>query len=191
MSESTTIDVGALVDAEHGFVSASVYSDEAIYQLELERIFARCWLFLTARVRRSRSPATTSTDYMGEDPVLVVRQKDGSIAAFLNQCRHRGMRICRADAGNARTFTCTYHGWTYDLGGGLVAVPHEERAYRGALDRGAVRRPSGAASALLPGPGLRLLGRRTRARSRTTSATWRGTSTRWPIGVRRRSSSPA
>jgi 3-phenylpropionate/trans-cinnamate dioxygenase subunit alpha len=128
------IDVRSLVDASQGFITASVYCDEDIYQLELERIFARCWLFLG---HESTIPKAGDyvTAYMGEDPVIVVRQKDGSVGAFLNQCRHRGMKICRADAGNARTFTCTYHGWTYDIAGNLVSVPHEQRGYHGQLDR--------------------------------------------------------
>jgi nitrite reductase/ring-hydroxylating ferredoxin subunit len=37
----------------------------------------------------------------------------GCASAFLNVCRHRGNRLCRADTGNAATFTCAYHGWTY------------------------------------------------------------------------------
>ena len=73
---------------------------------------------------------------MAEDPVLVVRQADGSIRAFLNQCRHRGMRLCRADQGNARAFTCSYHGWAYDIGGRLSSVPMEREAY-GEVDRDA------------------------------------------------------
>lgn len=48
---------------------------------------------------------------------------------FLNQCRHRGMRICRTDGGNAKAFTCSYHGWAYDTGGNLVSVPFAEMAF--------------------------------------------------------------
>ncbi len=59
--------------------------------------------------------------------MLVARQGDGSVKAFLNACSHRGMKVCRADLGNAKSFTCTYHGWTYDMGGALVGVPYEER----------------------------------------------------------------
>jgi phenylpropionate dioxygenase-like ring-hydroxylating dioxygenase large terminal subunit len=64
-----------------------------------------------------------------------VRQKDGSVAAFLNQCRHRGMRICRADGGNTKAFMCSYHGWTYDIAGNLISVPHESDGYRDELDK--------------------------------------------------------
>ena len=66
--------------------------------------------------------------------MLVVRQKDGGIKALLNSCRHRGTPVCRADCGKAMSFTCTYHGWTYDLSGKLVGVPHLEDGYRSRLD---------------------------------------------------------
>jgi phenylpropionate dioxygenase-like ring-hydroxylating dioxygenase large terminal subunit len=118
-------DPRSLVNLEEGLVSRRVYSDPDIYQLELERIFARCWLFLAHESQIPRAGDFFAT-YMGEDPVLVVRQSDGSIQAFLNACAHRGMKVCRADLGNAKSFTCTYHGWTYDSAGGLVGVPFEE-----------------------------------------------------------------
>ena len=71
---------------------------------------------------------------MGEDPILVVRQKDGTVGAFLNSCRHRGMKVCRADLGNTKGFTCTYHGWAYGIDGALVSVPNLEDGYYNELD---------------------------------------------------------
>ncbi|WP_217544833.1 aromatic ring-hydroxylating dioxygenase subunit alpha [Streptomyces sp. GbtcB6] len=123
-----------LVDPERGEISASIFTAPDIYELELERVFGRCWLFLTHESTIPK-PGDYVTAYMGEDQVVVVRQKDGAIAAFLNQCRHRGMRLCRADAGNARSFTCTYHGWTYDTRGNLASVPHERDGYLDELDK--------------------------------------------------------
>ncbi|MEO3788412.1 aromatic ring-hydroxylating dioxygenase subunit alpha [Actinocorallia sp. B10E7] len=127
------IDLTAL-DASGGLIDPRIYTDEDVYQLELERVFGRSWLFLAHDSQLPKRGDFVQT-YMGEDPVLVVRQRDGSVKAFLNQCRHRGMRICRADEGTAKTFTCSYHGWAYDLEGNLINVPEEGRAYRNEIDK--------------------------------------------------------
>jgi phenylpropionate dioxygenase-like ring-hydroxylating dioxygenase large terminal subunit len=56
-------------------------------------------------------------------PILLVRQADGSLGAFLNVCRHRGARIAEGSGVGAQTFSCPYHGWTYGLDGRLVSRP--------------------------------------------------------------------
>ena len=102
-----TSDIGSLVNAEEGLVSRHIFSDPGVYELELERVFARCWQFL-GHESQIRRPGDFFSAYLGEDPVLVGRQDDGSIAGFLNVCRHRGMRICKLDAGNAPAFRESY-----------------------------------------------------------------------------------
>ena len=129
------IDIDALVDAESGLLNASVYTDQDIFDLEMEQIFGRCWLFLA---HDSQIPNENDflTTYMGRDPVIVVRQADGSAKAFLNACRHRAMRVCREDVGNTRLFQCKYHGWCYAADGRLVGMPLQQQ-YDNVLDKSA------------------------------------------------------
>ena len=58
-------------------------------------------------------------------PLLIVRQKDGKVAAFLNMCRHRGGKVEQAASGSRSLFVCNYHGWSYNCAGALKAVPYE------------------------------------------------------------------
>lgn len=117
-----------------GKVGIGVFHDDAVYRDELERVFTRCWLYLG-----HESQLRTAGDYilarMGEDEVVVVRTEAGKIRAFLNSCRHRGAKVCRADQGNSQALRCPYHGWTFDLDGNLIGVPRIKTAYHGELDR--------------------------------------------------------
>jgi phenylpropionate dioxygenase-like ring-hydroxylating dioxygenase large terminal subunit len=125
---------GAFVDLDRGLVNRRIFSERDIYDAELERIFARSWLYL-AHESQIRDTGDFVNVVMGEEPVLVCRAPDGTINAFINSCRHRGNKVCRVDAGNAKSFMCTYHGWTYDLQGNLTGVPGHRELYRDKLDR--------------------------------------------------------
>src|SRR5260370_4805896 len=134
MERQMATELASLVDAERGLISRRIFIEPEIYEQELHRIFARCWLFLCHDSQVAR-PGDFLTTYMGEDPVLVVRDSAGAVHAFLNVCRHRGNRLCRADTGNAASFTCAYHGWTYRNDGQLTGVPYLKEAYHGELER--------------------------------------------------------
>lgn len=123
-------DIGVLVDVSTGEVDRRIFSDREIFELEMEHIFGRAWLFL-AHESQIPEPGDFVEAIMGRDNVLVVRQKDGSIRAMLNSCPHRGNAVCRAEEGNARSFLCTYHGWSFGIDGALKGVPGFKDFYAG------------------------------------------------------------
>jgi len=123
-----------LVDEKTGLISRKIFFDQDIYKQELERIFAKVWLYL-GHESQVPNPGDYFTNYMGADPVIVWRDKRGKLRVFLNSCRHRGMRLCRTDSGNAGQFTCPFHGWTYNNEGKLTGVPFLKEGYFGDLDR--------------------------------------------------------
>src|SRR5437867_3240835 len=124
----------SLVDAEKGLVDRRIFSSEDIYRAELEHIFARAWNFM-AHESQIPNPGDFFLSYIGEDRVIVVRDKEGGVQVLLNTCRHRGNAVCRAEEGHATSFMCTYHGWTFDLQGKLVGVPGFKDYYHEDLKR--------------------------------------------------------
>lgn len=127
-------EIDELVSLERGEIDRRIYNNPEIFELEMQRIFGRAWLFLCHETQIPE-PGDFFQSVMGRDNVLVVRQKDGSIKAMLNTCAHRGNAVCRAEEGNARSFLCTYHGWSYGIDGRLNGVPGLRDFYQGELDK--------------------------------------------------------
>src|SRR5216684_1181718 len=123
-----------LANWKDGLISPAVHFDEELYRREAERVFGRAWL-VVGHEDMVRKPGDYVTSYMGEVPVILVRDIAGTIHVLVNRCAHRGNQVCLFDRGNARAFTCSYHGWTYDLDGSLIGVPMERELYRGELDK--------------------------------------------------------
>lgn len=126
-ASATDLDFHGLVDIEAGWIDRRIFWDEGIYQLELERIFARCWAFV-GHDSQFAAPGDFVTTYIGHDAVIVAKDRRGEVNVFLNSCTHRGNRVCFAEIGSTRQFTCNFHGWAFGLDGALVGV-HEEDHY--------------------------------------------------------------
>ncbi|MBV8683635.1 MAG: aromatic ring-hydroxylating dioxygenase subunit alpha [Caulobacteraceae bacterium] len=124
----------SLFDPASGVLDRRVHSDEALYRLELERIFARGWNFM-CHGSQIREPGDYFVTYIGEDQVIAVRDEEGAVNVLLNTCRHRGNALCRAEQGRAKSFVCSYHGWNYGLDGRLIGAPGLSTYYHGDLDR--------------------------------------------------------
>lgn len=102
-----------------------VFSEEQIYREEQRQIFqGPTWNFLGLEVEFA-SPGSFKTTFMGDMPVVVVRDDDGELYAFENRCAHRGALICLENSGQARDFQCVYHAWSYDRQGNLKGVAFE------------------------------------------------------------------
>ena len=99
------------------------------FDLEMTRVFARSWLLL-GDLEDLQEPGDFITAAIGHQPVVVIRQADGSIRGFLNNCRHRASGLAFEPAGNCgKTLTCLYHNWTYSIDGLLVGIPDRQRMY--------------------------------------------------------------
>src|SRR5437764_7272266 len=123
-----------LVDRAAGKTSREMFVNEAIYAEEQEKIFARAWLFV-GHESQIPNPGDFVSSCMGEEAVILCRDRAGTVHVFLNSCRHRGMKVCRYDEGNTAVFTCPYHGWSYGTDGRLVGVPYFREAYHQKLEK--------------------------------------------------------
>lgn len=107
---------------QHDRVHGSVYTDEELFQLELERIWYRTWVYVghVSEVPKLNDFVVKS---IGPQPVIMTRDGEGQIHLLLNRCPHRGNQVCLEHAGNRRSFTCPYHGWTFSNTGTLRGYP--------------------------------------------------------------------
>ena len=103
--------------------------DQDLFDLEMLRVYARSWVWL-GDTEDLQEPGDFITGQIGYQKVLVVRQEDGSVRGFLNNCRHRASGLLFEPAGNCgKTMTCPYHNWAYAIDGRLVGIPDQPRMY--------------------------------------------------------------
>ncbi|HVB82477.1 MAG TPA: Rieske 2Fe-2S domain-containing protein [Candidatus Binataceae bacterium] len=104
-------------------VHRRVYEDPTIFDLEMERIFGRAWVYV-GHESQIPKPGDYMTTFIGKSPVIFCRHSDGKAYVLHNRCGHRGALVCNVERGNTgRVFMCPYHGWTFQTNGDLHGVP--------------------------------------------------------------------
>lgn len=119
---------------------AKAYSDPAILERERREVFAKAWIII-GHVSEVQQPGDFATGSIAGEPVVVVRDADGTLRAFSNVCRHRAAQLATGVGSCGKVLRCPYHGWTYRLDGSLAAMP-EGRGFGEDFDRDAVRLPA-------------------------------------------------
>ena len=138
-----TLDTAVQDDPTSGVyrVSRDIFTDPEIFELEMRHIFEGNWIYLA---HESQIPNNNDyfTTYMGRQPIFIARNRDGELNAFINACAHRGAMLCRFKRGNKATYTCPFHGWTFNNSGKLLRVKDPEGAgISGPLQQGGLAQP--------------------------------------------------
>jgi len=132
MSRAQLIEI-ARQDLEHGRngtqsqaaeilrIPANNYTDQARWQLEMDRIFRRVPLMAATSAELRKPGAYKAMDAAGVQ-ILITRTQSGQVKAFVNMCSHRGAKLMGEGCGHANKFTCPYHAWTFSPEGDLVAI---------------------------------------------------------------------
>ncbi len=104
-------------------VPYTVFSNQEIYEREQERIYrGPTWNFLGLEAE-IKLPGDYKSTFVGDTPVVMTRAEDGTLAAWVNRCAHRGAMVCRLSRGNALSHSCVYHQWSFGTKGNLQGVP--------------------------------------------------------------------
>jgi choline monooxygenase len=132
--ESLRLDVHEQIECAHTLASR-FYIDPAVLEIEKEKIFRRTWQLvgtlnqpcgeINGAKRTIADPETFFTADLAGEPIVIVRDKEGTLRAFSNVCRHRAGPIAQG-SGSKSVLRCGYHGWTYTLDGRLIGTPDVE-----------------------------------------------------------------
>ncbi len=123
-------------------VNRRAFTENEYLELEHARVFSKCWIY-AGHESEIPKPGDFRSRRVAGRPVILARGDDGVVRVLLNTCTHRGALVCRQPQGNARSFQCPYHAWTYSCRGELIGVPGES-SYSDAFDRArfALARPA-------------------------------------------------
>jgi Rieske 2Fe-2S family protein len=114
-------------EIDSGPVSTDIYWKPEVFEQEIAQIYRPTW-HCVGRVEQASTPGEF---FVKELPtfnfsVIVVRDHEGEIRAFMNACAHRGNQVELTSCGTRSAFTCKFHAWSYDLQGRLTSIPDEE-----------------------------------------------------------------
>ena len=125
----TTLDTALEDDAASGIyrVGRDIFTDPALFELEMKHIFEGNWIYLAheSQIPNKNDYFTTT---MGRQPIFIARNRNGELNAFINACSHRGAMLCRHKRANKSTYTCPFHGWTFNNSGKLLRVKDPDGA---------------------------------------------------------------
>ncbi|MDQ7776834.1 MAG: Rieske 2Fe-2S domain-containing protein [Paracoccus aminovorans] len=117
------LDIAVQDDAEAGLYRCrrDIFTNEDLYALEMKHIFEGNWVYLA---HESQIPEVNDyyTTWIGRQPIVITRDKTGTLNAVINACAHKGAMLCRRKQGNKGSFTCPFHGWTFANTGKLLKV---------------------------------------------------------------------
>ena len=125
------------------WIDSRVYTDQAIFDEEIEKIFKKAWIPVCheSELPKAYDFRTTS---IANEPVIVTRGPDNEVRAFLNVCPHRGMLIERRPSGsfyegqpsgNPKRMTCMFHAWPFNMKGNCVDISREKEGYQDRLPK--------------------------------------------------------
>jgi phenylpropionate dioxygenase-like ring-hydroxylating dioxygenase large terminal subunit len=117
------IDVDHLVEANR--VHRAVYTDPAIFDLEMERIWGTAWIYV-GHESQIAEPGQYYATMIGKQPVVLVRDRNNAFHVLFNRCAHKGALLVGDREGKLKEFRCCYHGWRFDLDGRLLSIPLEQ-----------------------------------------------------------------
>jgi len=123
-STRTAIDYEALVKEDR--IHGSVYTNQEIFDAEMERIFHRGWVYV-GHASEIPNPGDFRLRRIGRQSVIMVRDDSGEVQLLMNRCTHRANAVCQVERGNTKVFRCAYHAWTFRNNGELLGVTYSDR----------------------------------------------------------------
>ncbi|WP_025123373.1 MULTISPECIES: Rieske 2Fe-2S domain-containing protein [unclassified Serratia (in: enterobacteria)] len=116
-----------VIDKEKGIYQCNraIFTDESLFELEMKAIFEGNWIYL-AHESQIAEPGDYYTLTMGRQPIIITRDKDRQLHGMINSCSHRGAMLASRKSGNKTSFTCPFHGWTFNNSGNLLKAKDEK-----------------------------------------------------------------